>query len=34
LSIKLDETDVYILRALLEDERASYRQIARSLAIA
>jgi len=33
LSIKLDETDVYILKALLEDGRATYRQIARSLAI-
>jgi Lrp/AsnC family transcriptional regulator for asnA, asnC and gidA len=33
LSIKLDETDIYILRALLEDGRATYRQIARSLAI-
>ncbi|MEM3088082.1 MAG: Lrp/AsnC family transcriptional regulator, partial [Candidatus Bathyarchaeia archaeon] len=33
MSTRLDEMDVYILKALLEDGRATYRQIARSLAI-
>ena len=31
--MKIDETDVYILRALLSDGRSTYRDIARSLAI-
>ncbi len=31
--MKIDDTDVYILRALLEDGRATYRAIAKSLAV-
>lgn len=31
--MKIDETDVYILSALLEDGRATYRAIAKSLAV-
>ena len=31
--MKIDDTDVYILRALLEDGRATYRAIAQSLAL-
>ncbi len=33
MSAKIDDTDVYILRALLVDGRSTYRNIARSLAI-
>lgn len=33
MTMKIDETDVYILKALLEDGRATYRAIAKSLAM-
>lgn len=33
MTVRIDETDVYILKALLEDGRATYRTIAKSLAI-
>lgn len=33
MAVKIDETDVYILKALLEDGRATYRAMAKSLAL-